>query len=410
MRTFLTALATATIAAAGVWIFRDGSRQPPPPPPTPISVPVVQMPAPAKAAPDNNGELEGRLEPGSEVEIRTSLIDYPVHLKANAGDFVQKGQLLVELGDSKLEESVNQAEAALNLVKTEFQQRQARLAQSERSNQVRWLQVPSRRPRGMPRHGKTGGRRGGGTRSFSSPTSRSGRGPCKLALAETRIVAPISGYVIQRQADGELSKPDVVLMRIVDISTVKAVVQVSPQMNSRVVADQEAARHPQRDAGPHFSRQSFAKTIRPQFARPRQFGVDRGGKSRDAAETRDVRPRPLDVRPEQRATLGFTDLLVRQGVSRRKGSRRQDGRPAIRRRAALESQGPDPDHEHDGDDLERREQAAKVMAEASRVHFLALEKLIVRLREDSTASHKLTWEKRPTRSTISRRCTWMKSC
>ncbi len=46
-------------------------------------------------------------------------------------------------------------------------------------------------------------------------------------------------------------------------------------------------------------------------------------------------------------------------------------------------------------ELEHREQAAKATAEASREHFLALEKLIVRLREEtgSTGAHRSSFEK-----------------
>jgi membrane fusion protein, multidrug efflux system len=394
MRTFLTALATATIAAAGVWIFRDGSRQTPPPLPTPISVPVVQMPAPAKAASDNNGELEGRLEPGSEVEIRTSLIDYPVHLKANAGDLVQKGQLLVELGDSKLEESVNQAEAALNLVKTEFQQRQARLAQSEKEQSSPL--APGAKPVTSRHAGDTQKQAAAAEEELDRSRlqqAEAGVARAKLALAETRIVAPISGYVIQRQADGELSKPDVVLMRIVDISTVKAVLQVSPQMNSRVVADQEA--HVTLNEMP--GRTFLGKVLRKPSVR--NLRVHDNSVSIEVANPEALLKPGMYARVrlmfDQNNEPRLASLTSWYGKVF-PGGKGPDGKtvgPQSDAELLSNLKGLTQTMSTMATDLERREQAAKIMAEASRVHFLALEKLIVRLREDSSATHKLTWEK-----------------
>ena len=315
-----------------------------------FSVPVVQLPAPAKAAPDSNGELEGRLEPGSEIEIRTSLLDYPVHLKANAGDFVQKGQLLVELGDSKLEESVNQAEAALNLVKTEFQQRQARLAQSDKEQSSPGsLQVPSQRRCAMPPTRKNRRLRRRRHLIVSSRTSRSRRGPAKLALAETRIVAPISGYVIQRQADGELSKPDVVLMRIVDISTVKAAVQVSPQMNSRVVADQEA--HVTLNEMP--GRTFLGKVLRKPSVR--NLRVHDNSISIEVANPETLLKPGMYARVrlmfDQNNEPRLASLSSWYGKAF-PGGKGPDGKavgPQSRRRTALQSERPDANHEHDGE-------------------------------------------------------------
>src|ERR1700683_4710426 len=112
MKTYLTALAAAVFAAAGVWVYRDANRPTTvAAPPPAATVPAPQRPQIVASSPANDGELEGRLEPGSEAEIRTALRGYPVRLKAVAGDFVQKGQLVVELGDARLEESVRSAEA-----------------------------------------------------------------------------------------------------------------------------------------------------------------------------------------------------------------------------------------------------------------------------------------------------------
>ena len=63
----------------------------------------------------------------------------------------------------------------------------------------------------------------------------------KLALSDARILAPLSGFVAERHVDvGELSKPDVVLMRIVDISTVKTVIHIVERDYPKVVSGQRA--------------------------------------------------------------------------------------------------------------------------------------------------------------------------
>jgi RND family efflux transporter MFP subunit len=391
MRTFLTALATATIAAASVWIIRDGTRPTPPPPPTPVSAPVVQLPAPAKSS-ENNGDLEGRLEPGSEVEIRTSLIDYPVHLKANAGDFVQKGQLLVELGDSKLEQSVKQAEAALNLVRSEYQQRQARLAQSDKE------QPSPLASRTKPAAPHKNPQKQAATPQDALDRSRleqaeAGVARAKLALAETRIVAPISGYVTQRQADGELSKPDVVLMRIVDISTVKMEVQVSPQMSPRIVADQEA--HVTLNEMP--GRTFLGKVLRKPTGR--NLRVHDRSVSVEVANPETLLKPGMYARVRLMFDQNNEPRLASAAPWYGKtfpGGHGADGKavgPQSDAELLSNLKGLTQTMSTMASELEKREQAAKVMGEASREHFLALEKLIVRLRDDSTSGHKLSWER-----------------
>ena len=136
MKFFFPAAAAVAIAAATISICHQIGGPTPvavPPPPV-VAASVVQSPPVAKPV-SVNGELEGRLEAGSQVEIRPQLDGYSVRLKAAAGDFVQKGQLLVELGDSKLEDSVKSAEAGLRLVKAEFQAYDAQAAKSKAGSQ-----------------------------------------------------------------------------------------------------------------------------------------------------------------------------------------------------------------------------------------------------------------------------------
>jgi multidrug efflux pump subunit AcrA (membrane-fusion protein) len=397
MKTLLTALATATVAAAGVWIYRDSTRQTPVVAPAPISAPVVQIPMPAKTSMDDAGELEGRLEPGSEIEIRTGLSGYAVRFRAEAGDFVQKGQLLVELGDSKLDESVKQAEAALVVVKAKLQARETRLAEADKDRPS--LITPS-----QPGVGLTSQRRAPPTpKPVATPEEDLDRSRlnqaeasvarAKLALAETRIVSPISGYVTQRLAQGEPSKPDTVLMRIVDITTVKTVVQVDPELYSKVVADQEA-----RIAITDMPNRTFQGTVV-------RKATTANLRTRIAAVSIDVANPDALLKPGMyaRVRLMFDQnheprLVVQSpwlGKSL-KGARSPDGKtanPQIDAEALSNLKGLTLTMSTMADEMQRRENAAKATAEASREHFNALEKLIARLREETTESRRSSFEK-----------------
>lgn len=399
MKTFITVLVTATCAAAMVWMYRDASRPQPTVAPSPVTVPVVQMPVVAKPQQDRNGESttesESRLEAGSEVEIRTSLIDYPVHVKANSGDFVQKGQIVVDLGDSKLEESVRQAEAALNVVKGGFQARQTRLAQpvNDPTSLVALTHqtpppatrrtvaaAPSPRTSPQDQLDKT-----------RLEQAEAGVARAKAALAETRIAAPISGYVTQRIGDGELSKPDLVLLRIVDISSVRTVVQPGPTISLRVVTDQEA--HVTLADMP--GRTFVGKVVRKLARHPRasEAGVTVEIPNPEAA----LKPgmyahvRLMFDQNNEPRLASFAAWLGKSGHSR--GADGKLAGPQSDSELLTNLKGLTQTMSTMASELEHREQVAKVTGEASREHFLSLEKLVTRLRDDSTSTHKSSFEK-----------------
>jgi RND family efflux transporter MFP subunit len=392
MKTSLTVLATAICAAALVWMCRDASRPQPTVASSPVTVPVVQMPAPARPKPEANGEIEARLEASSQVEIRTPLIDYPVHVKVNFGDFVQKGQLIVDLGDSKLEESVRQAEAALNLVKSEFQARQARMAQPVK-DPTSLVALAHPTPATAAHRGTSAPQSAPGTEDELDKTrlqqAEEGVARAKSALAETRIVAPIAGYVTQTIGDGELSKPDLVLLRIVDISSVRTVVQPAPEINSKIVPDQEAhvalADIPGRTFVGKVVRQTAA-------SRPHR---------REAGVTVEI-PNPEGVlKPGMyaRVRLMFDQnneprlASFAAWLGKSPGHNGQPAGPQSDNELLTNLKGLTQTMSTMASELEHREQAAKATGEASREHFLSLEKLVMRLREDSGSPVKSSFER-----------------
>src|SRR5579862_136606 len=136
MKGFLTVLAMAGCACVGMWFYRDSAQRMAVTTAPPEShVPAVEVVHLAKTTVEDETELVGGLEARCDVEIRTALSAYIARLRAEAGDFVQKGQLLVELDDSKAEESVSHAEAALHVNKAQLQAQKTRLEQAEKDYQ-----------------------------------------------------------------------------------------------------------------------------------------------------------------------------------------------------------------------------------------------------------------------------------
>jgi RND family efflux transporter MFP subunit len=226
MKALLIVLATALCAVAGLWVITLTSNhlgESASAPPT-VAVAPVAAPEPPKPAVVEVPEPVARLESGADAEIRPALNGYVMHFKVNEGDLVQKGQLLVELGDSKLADAVTRAEAALQTAKAQLAARQVRLASAEEPSQHTLgaghgsLALPQTEVETQKRALKADSELEQARINQAEVDLRK----AKQALAQTQIVAPIAGIVAQRLSDtGELSKTDVVLMRIVDVGTVK---------------------------------------------------------------------------------------------------------------------------------------------------------------------------------------------
>jgi len=247
MKGFLTVLAMAGCACVGLWFYRDSARRMAVTTAPPESrVPAVEVIHLAKTTIEDETELVGGLEARSDVEIRTALSAYIARLRAEAGDFVQKGQLLVELDDSKAEESVSHAEAALHVNKAQLQAQKTRLGQAEKDYQ-RQVDLSRRGVSTSQQLEDAQAQMRIAKAEVELEEARVNQTEAdllhaRLALNDTRIVAPMAGFVAEREADvGELSKPDVVLMRIVDISTVKTVVHIVEHDYPKVVPGQDAS-------------------------------------------------------------------------------------------------------------------------------------------------------------------------
>jgi RND family efflux transporter MFP subunit len=246
MKGILTICAMAVSAGLGTWVYRDSARRMEVTTAPPVArMKAVEVTRLSKTTIEDGVELVGGLEARSDVELRTTISAYIVRLLADAGDFVQHGQVVAELEGAKLEEAVTYAQAALHLAQAQLQAEQTRLAQSEKhfKRQAELAQSGVSTPQ-QREDADTQVHVGKAEVDLAQARVDQANADllhANLALNDARIVAPMAGYVAERHADvGELSKPDVVLMRIVDISTVKTVIHIGEHDYPKVMAGQQA--------------------------------------------------------------------------------------------------------------------------------------------------------------------------
>jgi RND family efflux transporter MFP subunit len=162
------------------------------------------------------------LAAASEMDVRATAGGVVLHARVDPGDMVEKGQTLIELENTALADTVRRAEMALQQAKSELeaQQRSANLE-----------------PR---RRGRFAGRGMGGGTLF--PIARNDEQQARIrvaeaeaalqkarqALDEIQVVAPTTGYVADRRVTvGDRVDPGMTVVRIMDLSTLKFVVDSS---------------------------------------------------------------------------------------------------------------------------------------------------------------------------------------
>ena len=137
MKALVAVLALATSVAAGSAIHLYLTR----PAPAPLQpVATVQQPAPTSAIPavqpqqarPQNSELMGRLAAATDFEVRAMADGYVLHVRVDSGDFVERGQTLVELENPTLSENLRHAETTFELAKSELEAQEQRRAGVDR--------------------------------------------------------------------------------------------------------------------------------------------------------------------------------------------------------------------------------------------------------------------------------------
>jgi RND family efflux transporter MFP subunit len=176
-------------------------------------------------------ELVGSLEPVTAVEIRSRLSGYLESIPFDIGDRVKEGQTVIELDDASTRELVSRATAAEQVAAAQVKAQVAREGQALREVQrLRELaksgvstsqQIEEAESALLVSKAETELERA------RLAQAKADLERARLALDELQISTPISGYVAERSADvGDLARAEDILMRIVDLSSIRTVVNV----------------------------------------------------------------------------------------------------------------------------------------------------------------------------------------
>jgi RND family efflux transporter MFP subunit len=244
MKALVAVLALATSVAAGSAIHLYLTR--PTPAPLPPVATTVQQPAPANAisAPQpqqarlQNTDLVGRLAAANDLEVRAIGDGYVLHVRVDSGDFVERGQTLVELDSPALAETVRQAETTLDLAKNELEAQRQRRAGAARRGSLRLRQFSPAGESGDANESRVAAADEEQARTRVVQAEAAVR-RARQALDNSQIIAPVSGCVSQRRVSvGDRIAPGTSLLRIVDIATLTLVLDLAEANSWRSVASE----------------------------------------------------------------------------------------------------------------------------------------------------------------------------
>lgn len=245
---FLAGLAVSLAVCMGLgWgVYRYAQAQAeqsvPPVEKRPLAVEVMRL---TNRTVEERADLVGSLQAGAEVQILSRISGYIDEIPVDVGDAVEKGQVAVQLDDREQREAISAAKAALEVAEAELESQKAQVAQARRV---------------VKRHEKLHESGAGTEQQLEQAQSqldiataqqqvkqaqvnraKSDLEQGQLVLQDTEIVAPMAGYVAERFVDeGDLAKPDVPLLRIVAIETIRMVVHVTESDYTRVKIGQKA--------------------------------------------------------------------------------------------------------------------------------------------------------------------------
>jgi membrane fusion protein, multidrug efflux system len=401
MKVLVAILAISTSIAAGSAVYLSVSRTKPTAVPAaapqPVAV-VADASAGTRRAPTERAELVGRLSAASEVDVQAIAGGSVLHARVDPGDLVEKGQTLIELENPALEEPVRRAETALELAKSELEAQQQRRLNAEQ------------RREGLLGASLAGRGAGGGSLRMARNDEQQARTRvaeaeaalrrARLALGESQIVAPLTGYVAERRVTvGERVEPGMTVLRIVDVSTLKIELDAAEGNALQTVPASAREARITFDAIP--DRQFVGRVVRSfggnsllghpnavsievanpeRVLKPGMSGHVRlvsGSSGEPSLASLSGRYRPL-ARQSRGTADGSSDAdLLREMLVSMKSL-------AITLAVAADSQTKE---------LTRKQEAAKVTVEATTQYFGLLERQVSDLRPDNASHHAVSLEK-----------------
>jgi len=176
-------------------------------------------------------ELVGSLEPTTGVEIRSRLSGYLGRIPFDIGDRVDQGQVIVELDDASTRELVTRATAveqvAAAQLKAQIAKEQQALREVERLQELADSGVSTKQQIEEAESALLVAQAETELERARLSQAKADLERSRLALNELKIATPISGFVAERNADiGDLARAEDVLMKIVDLSSIRTVVNV----------------------------------------------------------------------------------------------------------------------------------------------------------------------------------------
>ncbi len=246
MKVILTLLAVGSSLGLGWGVYNYSSeladKAVPPVTKQPVSVEVMVS---DRRPIEDRAKLVGSLMAGSEVQVLAPRNGYIMKLPFDVGDTIKRGDVIVELDDREQQELVSGAKAALAVAvaqkKSALAQeqmalnelsRQKRLAEREAATRQALEQAESQYNIAVAQRELEEAR----VKQAQTEVDRN-----LLALTDSKILAPISGFVGARFVNvGDLAKPDVPLLQIVSFDTVRTVVHVVEKDYPRVKIGQHA--------------------------------------------------------------------------------------------------------------------------------------------------------------------------
>lgn len=214
-------------------------------PPKPKKPQAVEATRVAKQKIADRVELVGTLEADAEANIRPRSAGYIKKLPYDVGDYVEAGEVVVELDQSQAEEAKTQADHALTVrekelkaSKTRFEQLDATL---ERYKELKKKNTITQQQLDDMQAQRDVAEANRDLAQAMVEQAKSAQKAAQLMKDECQIKTSISGYVAERLAEvGDLAAPVDVLLRIVDLSSVYTVVHVVEKDYDKVRVDQLA--------------------------------------------------------------------------------------------------------------------------------------------------------------------------
>jgi RND family efflux transporter MFP subunit len=400
MKVLVAMLAISTTVAAGSAVYLSATRAKLAPIPQASAVvrPVVaaaetrSMPSPGSS---EHAEFVGRLAAATEFEVRAAGSGSVLRARVDPGDLVEKGQTLIELENSALDDSVRQAEMTVEQAKSELENEHLKQAGGEQ----RRFGLLGAAPVGRGAAASLG--------RFSRNNEQQARARvaeaevalsrARRALGDSQIVSPVTGYVAERRVSvGDRIVPGMTVLRITDISVLKLPVDLPDGDASQTLpADARTAAIMTFDAVPN---RQFAGRVIHSLSGDLSAGHS-GGVSIEVANPERILKPGMSARvrlvPDPYGEVASTSKRLSRRDSRGPAETASDADLirdmvtslkglAITLTVAADVQTKE---------LTRKQEAAKVTVEATTQYFGLLERELVDLRPENTAHHAVSLDK-----------------